>query len=161
MSKEAKYFAFASICVTVGGFMLNANIIGGWGFIGVGILFGILALKARRTKISVNGVATQIITVENYDYDFQKHNDYIKLRLNPEIHATPGVRVEDIRVEIMGKQYETDWEPMKETISGDIGHYIYAKLPKSLKSGDYEAKIIAYINNKEWPSKSFTLKYRP
>ncbi len=140
--------------------MINAGIVWGWPAIGLGILFGILALRARRDKTDVSVTATQIITVENYDYVFQKQDDCVELRLNPAIHAIPGVCVEDIKVEIMGKRYETDWEPMKETISGDIGHYIYAKLPLSLKDGDYKAIIIAYINNKEWPSESYTLRYR-
>ncbi len=138
-----------------------------WVLIGVStfIVGQVLAFRSlwRKTKTmaDINTIATQIITVENYGYEFQKQDDCVKLRLDPTIHAIPGVRVEDIKVEIMGKLYETDWEPMKEAISGDIGHFIYTKLPVSLKDGDYGAVIIAYINNKAWPSKSFPLQYRP
>ena len=160
MSKEAKYFAFATICVMVGSAMLMANIIWGWVFIGVGLIFGFLALRAKAKESNVTVVATETITVENYDYEFQVKDDCVVLRLNPEIHATPGVRVEDIQVEIKSKRYETDWEPMKESISGDIGHYVYAELPKSLKKGKYQARIIAHIDNKEWPSKPFTVEYQ-
>jgi len=160
MSKEAKYFAFAMLCATVGGIMLMANIAWGWFFVGIGLLFGLLALRAKQVKANVNGIATETITVENYDYEFQVKDDCVVLRLNPEIHAIPGVRVEDIQVEIKSKRYETDWEPMKESISGDIGHYVYAELPKSLKKGKYQARIIAHIDNKEWPSKPFTVEYQ-
>ncbi len=160
MSKEAKYFAFATLLVMVGGLMLTANIIWGWIFIGVGLIFGFLALKAKSKEVDANGIATKVITVENYDYEFQKKGDQLILRLNPEITASPGVRVEDIQVELKGKRYDTDWEPMNETISGNIGHYVYAELPNSLKKGQYQARVIAHIDNKEWLSPSFTVEYK-
>ncbi|MFC1990013.1 hypothetical protein ACFLVW_05595 [Chloroflexota bacterium] len=159
MSKEAKYFAFATLCVTVGGLMLTATIIWGWAFVIVGLFFGFMALKTKHIVSNVNGVATQIITVENYDYEFKKEDDVVVLRLNPEIHASPGVRVEDIQVEIKGQRYETGWEPMKESISGDIGHCVYANLPASLKSGIYQARLVAVIKNKEYYSDDFDLEY--
>ncbi len=139
--------------------MLTANIIWGWVFIVVGFGFGFLALRAKPKETIVTVVATEIITVENYDYEFQKRGSQLILRLNPEIHASPGVRVEDIEVEIKGKRYGTDWKPMKETVSGDIGHYVYAELPKSLKKGKYQAMVIAHIGNKEWSSPPFTVEY--
>ncbi|MBI4332132.1 MAG: hypothetical protein HY673_12705 [Chloroflexi bacterium] len=114
----------------------------------------------------VGAVATSVITVENYDHEFvtkgdsSYRQDSVVLRLHPEIHATPGVRVEDIELEMKGKRYNTDWEPMKETISGDIGHYVYTKLPKSLKEGPYQARIVAHIENREYYSNDFTLVYR-
>lgn len=159
MSKEAKYFAFATLCVMVGGTMLTANIIWGWFFIVVALILGFLALRAKPKESNAGVVATEFITVENYDYELQKKGDQLILRLDPEISASPGVRVEDIQVELKGKRYDTDWEPMKETISGNIGHYVYANLPQSLKSGIYEARIVAVIGNKEYYSDAFDLKY--
>jgi len=138
----------------------------GWVLIGVStfIVAQILAYRSLRlrtiTNPSTNGIATQVITVENMEYEFQTDENQVILQVLPEIHAIPAVRVEDIKVEILGKRYETDWEPMKEATSGDIGEYIYVHLPKSLKEGDYEVRIIAYINNKEWPSRSYTFTYR-
>jgi hypothetical protein len=160
MSKEAKYFAFASLCVTVGGLMLMATIIWGWVFVVLGFFLGFMALRTKHIAPNVNGVATEVITVENYGYEFQWKDDQLVLRLNPEIHAIPGVRVEDILVEIKGKRYETDWEPMKETTSGDIGHYVYVNLSSSLKSGIYQARLIAVISNKEYYSNAFDLEYK-
>ena len=115
--------------------------------------------RDKAMQLLDSGIATRIITVENYDYEFQKKGNQLILRLNPEIHATPGVRVEDIEVEIRGRRYDTDWEPMKKTVSGDIGHYVYAELPK-LKRGKYQARVIAHIDNKEWPSPPFTVEYK-
>ena len=75
------------------------------------------------SEVRTYGVATRIITVENYGYAFKVMDNYINLRLQPELHAITGVRVKDIQLEMKGKRYETDWQPMKEAISGDIGGY--------------------------------------
>lgn len=112
----------------------------------VGLLLGFMALKAKQSEPSINGITTQIITVENYDYQFQKGGNCVVLRLNPEIHAVPSVRVEDIQVEIKDERYDTDWRPMKQSISGGIGHYVYAELPKSLKKGEYQARVMGYLH---------------
>jgi len=139
--------------------MLTGTVIWGWVFVIVGFFFGFMALKTKHIVPNVSSIATQIITVENYGYEFQKKENCIVLRLHPEIHASPGVRVEDIQLEMRGKRYETDWEPMKESISGDIGHYVYANLPTSLKSGTYQARLVAVIQNDEYYSEAFDLEY--
>lgn len=126
---------------------------------------GAYRLSKKVIPTSGGTVATSLITVENYGYEFvhegwpKYSRDSVMLKLNPEIHATPGVRVEDIELEMKGKRYNTDWKPMTETISGDIGEDVYVALPKSLKEGRYQAKIVAHINNTEWYSPDFTLEY--
>ena len=153
-------FSVAGLLIMVGGGLMLVNTIAGGLCMIAGLLVVLKALEVKPTEPISDGIARQIITVENYDYEFQKKGDQLILRLNPEITATPGVRVEDIQVELKGKRYDTDWEPMKETISGNIGHYVYAELPKLLKKGKYQARVIAHIDNKEWPSKSFTVEYK-
>ena len=102
---------------------------------------------ALRLKSDV--IANRIIAVSNYGYEFKALDDGLRLYLNPEIHAIPGVRVEDIQLEMKGKRYDTDWKPMSESISGDIGEAIYLNLPKSFKSGTYQSRIVAIIKYRE------------
>jgi len=158
MSKEAKYFAFAAICVPAGGAMLNAGIVWGWLIIGLGMVLGFLALRAKPKETIVTVVATEVITVENYDYEFQKKGDQLILRLNPEIHSSHMIRVEDIELELKSKRYKTDWKPMEGATSGDMGGHVYVEI-SSLKKGKYQAKVIAHIDNKEWFSPPFTVEY--
>lgn len=149
-----------------------------WFWLGIGVLAFIVVtfegayrisqkrLKQATIKDTIGIVARHLITVENYDYEFITCKDApeykkgsITIRLNPEIHATPGVAVEDIQLELKGRRYDTDWEPMEETISGDIGHYVYAHLEKSFKPGKYQAYIVAIIKGKEHPSDAFTINF--
>jgi hypothetical protein len=123
------------------------------------IAFHNVRVQRDEAKSVSSGVATKIIAVSNYDYEFETSGDSIRLRLSPEIHAIPGVQVEDIQLEMRGKRYNTDWKPMEETISGDIGQYIYVNLSDALKSGTYQARLVAVIENKEYYSNSFDLKY--
>ncbi len=125
----------------------------------VGLLIVLKAMKVKPIKPISDGIARRTLTVINYDYEFQTKEDHLRLRLNPEIHAIPGVRVEGIDVEIKSTRYETDFKPMEEAISGDIGGYVYTRLPKSFQKGKYQARIIAHIDNKEEPSESFTMEY--
>ena len=111
-------------------------------------------------RVSNNDVATRIITVDNYGYEFKKLDDGLRLMLDPEIHAIPGVRVEDMQLEMKGKRYDTSWEPMSESISGDFGERIYVNLPKSLKFGTYKSRIVAIIENIEYYSDFFDLNYQ-
>ena len=152
-------FTVAGLLIMVGGGLMLVNTIAGCLCMIAGLLVVLKALKVKTTEPISDGIARKIITVENYDYEFQEKGSQLILRLNPEITASPGVRVEDIQVELKGKRYDTDWEPMKETISGNIGHYVYTELPKSLKKGKYQARVIAHIDNKEWPSPPFTVEY--
>ena len=74
MSKEAKYFAFAAICIPVGGAMLSGGIAWGWFIIGLGLVLGFLALRIKPKETIVTVVATEVITVENYDYERKAEN---------------------------------------------------------------------------------------
>ncbi len=111
-----------------------------------------------RKKLDDNTIARHIIAVYLVSYQFILIEGGLTIRLLPEIHAIPGVKVEDIQFEIKGKRYETDWKPMGEPISGDIGDYINADIP-TLKAGTYKARIIACIDNKEYPSDTFNVSY--
>jgi hypothetical protein len=108
---------------------------------------------------SDSSIATRIISVSSYSHSFLTTENEVIFSFEPEIHAIPAVRVEDILVEIRGERYPTNWQPMNEAISGDIGHHITAKLPKSLKAGVYQARIIAMMENKERPSEPFDVRY--
>ena len=120
---------------------------------------------SNQTVIPSNNIATQIITVsilEEFGYEFQVTADSLRLRFSPGIYASPAVKVEDIKLEIRGERYDTNWKPMEEAVSGDIdkGVYMYVSLPKSFKSGIYQARILACIENKWYPSKPYTLSYQ-
>ncbi len=112
-----------------------------------------------------NNIATQIIVVsilEEFGYEFQTTADSLRLRFSPGIHVEPAMKVEAIQLEIRGKPYDTDWPPMEEAVSGyiDKGCYIRAKLPTTFKPGNYQARILACIENKWHPSKPFTVNYQ-
>jgi len=105
-------------------------------------------------------VASGIIAVSNYGYEFEVKDDSLRLRLLPEIHAIPGVRVEDIHLEMKGKRFNTDWKPMDEAISGDIGGDVYVDLPRDFKHGIYQVRIVAIIENGEHLSDPFKINYQ-
>ena len=114
---------------------------------------------AALSQLGQNGIAKAIIVVSIRSYQFviTKKNS-LQLLFLPRIDALPGVRVEDIVLELKGQRYGTNWQPMDEARSGEIGRYIEADIP-TLKPGSYQARVIACIDNKEHPSKPFTVEY--
>lgn len=122
--------------------------------------FNKIRVERDELKMRSNDVANRIIAVSNCGYKFERSDDGLRLWLSPEIHAIPGVRVEDVQLEMRGKRYDTSWEPMNETISGDLGGNIYVNMPKSLKYGKYKYRIVAIIENGEHYSGSFELNHQ-
>ena len=111
------------------------------------------------SRLGQNGIAKAFIVVSLRSYEFRtKENGGIQLLFLPRIDAMPAVRVEDIILEIKGMRYETNWQPMDEYRSGEIGQYTQADIPM-LKPGNYQARLIACIDNREHPSKPITVKY--
>ena len=125
------------------------------------IAFHKVRVQRDEAKLKLSGIVDRIIVVSNYDYEFETLPDSIRLRLDPDIHAIPAVLVEDIKFEIKAKRYDVDseWLSMNEPQSGDFGGYVYVNLPSSLRSGTYKARLVAIIENREYYSDPFDLKY--
>ena len=120
-------------------------------------------IRSQRDELreSSNDVADRIIVVENYEYKFERLDDGLRLWVHPQISAIPDVRVEDVKLEMMGKRYDTSWDPKNKTFSGEISKdIIYVNLPESLKYGEYMCRIVAIIENKEHYSNAFELNHQ-
>lgn len=112
------------------------------------------------SRLGQNGITRAYIVVSIRDYRFvTNENGELQLLFLPRIDAMPAVRVEDIVLEIKGERLPTTWQPMDESRSGEIGHYIHADVP-TLKPGSYQARVIACIDNKDHPSDPFIVEYR-
>jgi len=112
------------------------------------------------SRLGQNGIAKAFIVVSFRSYEFvATENGGLQLLFLPRIDAMPAVHVEDIILELKGERHKTNWQPMDEPRAGEIGAYIQADIPM-LKPGSYQARVIACIDNREYPSKPITVEYR-
>lgn len=141
-----------------------------WAWIGIGVLSIFIAqflvfnkVRVQRdetlSQLGQNGIAKAYIVVSLRSYQFvATKNGGLQLLFLPRIDAMPAVRVEDIILELKGERHKTNWQPMDEARTGEIGAYIQANIPM-LKPGNYQARVIACIANKEHPSAPITVEY--
>ena len=111
------------------------------------------------SRLGQDGIAKAYIVVSFRSYEFvSTENGGLQLLFLPRIDAMPAVRIEDIILELKGERHKTNWQPMDEARTGEIGAYIKVDIPM-LKPGNYQIRIIACIANKEHSSEPITVKY--
>jgi len=133
-------------------------------FIGLIIMPFIAFHRVREQRDEARNIKEYYITpsfvkVSYSDYSFEVKDDSIRLRFNLQIHAVPPIRIEEIQMEIRGKRYDTDWEPMAEAITDVSGRDVYINLPKSFPSNTYPARLVVCTERRGFFSDSFDLAF--
>jgi hypothetical protein len=73
--------------------------------------------------------------------------------------AMPEIRVESVYLEFKGNRLPSTWEPAHINVGVTHSSYIYFRVPKWVKAGKHEVKLVAFADGKHWFSEIFTIEF--
>ncbi|MBC8512121.1 MAG: hypothetical protein H8D32_03980 [Dehalococcoidia bacterium] len=139
--------------------------------IAVAVIWGLLALPSwGPLRRRWDSKPARTLSVENWgDYQFgsPEKNGFAKaiegeslmLRIEVGFRAIPNMCVKSVQLEIGRKRLLSNWEPCEIHVGGGYGCSVYFGIPKWVKAGKHNVKLVAFADGKDWFSGDFTVEF--
>ncbi len=173
MDRLSASIVSGSLALAGGSVMFNLPPEVGLGIITVAIIWTLLALpswgllrrrwdrKPARNLIIENWGEHQFGSPEKNDFPKAIEDESLMLRMMVGFRAGPKICVKSVqlKVERKRKRLLSNWKPLEIQVANDIGFSVYFGIPKWVKSGKHNVKLVAFADGKDWFSGDFPVEF--
>ena len=173
MGKLSAVTVLASFILTGVLVMFGAPTEVGIGIIAVAVIWGLLALplwgplrrrwdrKPARNLIVEDWGEHQFGSPEKNGFPTAIEGESLMLQIMVGFRAGPKICVKSVQLKIERKRKRllSNWKPLEIQVANEIGLSVHFGIPKWVKSGKHNVKLVAVADGKDWFSGDFPVEF--